>query len=73
MRFVRFDGVRFAFTVWVDEFYGDEVAIRNGMGVCDGEGVFVDCFYGAPDVDDLVATLEQGWGFVGQVVCHSVL
>lgn len=60
MRLVRFDGIRFTLAVWVDEFYGDEVAIGYRMGVCDGEGIFVDCFYGAPDVDDLVAALEEG-------------
>lgn len=55
---VWLDGVRFTLAVGVDEFYGDEVAVGYGMGVCDGERVFVDCFYGAPDVDNLVAPLE---------------
>ena len=34
----------------------------------DGEGVFKDWFYRSPDVDDLVAGLEEGVGIFGKVV-----
>ncbi len=38
------------------------------MGGSDGERVFADGFYGPPEVDDLVASLEEGRGFVWEVV-----
>lgn len=58
MRRVGFDSIRFAFAVGVYKFYRDEVGIGHGVRVCDGEGIFVDGFYGSPDVDDLEPTLE---------------
>lgn len=56
----------------VDEFDGDEVGVRDGVCVCDGERVFEDCLDGSPDVDDLVAAPEEGCGFGGEMVRDSV-
>jgi hypothetical protein len=64
-------GTRLPRAVGVDQRHGDEVRVGDGVGVCDREGVLVDRLDGSPDVDDLVATLEQGFGFVGQVVRHA--
>jgi len=36
--------------------------------VRDGEGVFENWLDGTPDIDDLVAGLEEGVGVLGQVV-----
>lgn len=38
------------------------------MRVRDGEGVFENWLDGTPDIDDLVAGLEEGVGVLGQVV-----
>jgi len=57
-------GVRLAFARGVDESHADEVRVGDGVGVCDGEGVFEDCFYGAPDLGLLLGLgiWERGGG-----------
>lgn len=52
----------------VDERHADEVGVRDRVGVRDGEWILEDRFDWSPDVDDLVAGLEETIGFVGEMV-----
>ena len=57
----------------VNEADGDEVGLRDTVGVRDGERVLQDLLDRPPYVDDLVARLQEPVGLVGQVVWHPRL
>jgi hypothetical protein len=48
---VGLDTVRLTDTVRVYESGRDKVRVWNGVGVCHGQGVLVDCFDRPPDLD----------------------
>jgi hypothetical protein len=48
---VRLHGIRLALAIGIDEFGGHEVAFGDRVGICEGQGVSVDCFYGTPDLN----------------------
>lgn len=70
---VRLHSKRFALAVRVDQLHADEVTIRHGMRIGHGQRIFEDRLDGPPDVDDLVSSFQELWGFVGEVVGNAVL
>jgi len=54
---VRLHGVGLAFAVWIDQGGWDEVAVGDGIGVCEGEGISEDGFDGTPDLEDLKVSI----------------
>jgi len=50
MRLIRLYRKRLPTSGRVDEAHPDEIRFGNGMGIGDGEGVFVDGFDGSPDL-----------------------
>ena len=66
------DSVRLALTVGIDELDSHQVAVWDRVCVCDRERVTEDPLDGAPDVDDLVAGIEE-LGLVWEVVSDAVL
>lgn len=62
------DGESLAITVGVYEGHGDEIRIWDRVGIGDGQGVLEDLLDGPPDVDDLVAGLQQPVGLVWEMV-----
>lgn len=70
---IRTDGVRLAPTVRVDQIHAHKVRVRHRVGVRDGERIFIDGLDGSPDVDDLIAGLEQLVRLVWKMVRDSGL
>jgi len=73
MIWTRSDGIRFSFTIRINEFNTNEIVLTNGGSFSDAQGIFQDGFDGSPDVDDLVAAFKQRVGFVGEVVWYTRL
>ena len=73
VRLVRAHTERLALTIRVDQLDRDEVAVRHTAGVNHTERVFVDRGDGTPDVDDLVAGLEELGGLGGWEVMRHAL
>jgi hypothetical protein len=66
-----FHGKRLPTAVRIDKFGNHQTAIIDRIRFCDCEGVSLHGFDGAPDIDDLYATLHQFVCFLGQMVRHS--
>ena len=56
---VRFDGVRLASAVGVDQGNSNEICVWNAMCIRDSEWILQNRLDWAPDVDDLVSCLEK--------------
>ena len=61
---VRSDCVGLALAGRVDELNSDEIRVWDRMSVSNSQRVFQDRLDGSPDVDDLIASLEQFVGFL---------
>lgn len=59
-------------SIRVYELHRHQVAVRYCPGVCNTEWIFEDGFDGPPDVDNLIAALEELIGFFGEVVAYAV-
>lgn len=68
---IMFHRKRLPTAVRIDEFSNHQAAIIDRIRFCDCEGVSLHGFDGAPDIDDLYATLHQFVCFLGQMVRHS--
>lgn len=53
MRRARFYGIQLPYAIRVDERHPDEIAVRDGVGVGDGQWVLVYGLDGSPYIDDL--------------------
>lgn len=65
---VRSNRVRLPLAVGIDQRDGDQVGFGHGVGGADGQGVAGDGLDGPPDVDDLVASFQEGGGVSREVV-----
>lgn len=68
---VRSDRVRLPSAIGVDQRDGDEIGVGDRVRLRDGEGVSGNWLDRAPDVDDLVAGLQEGLGELREVVGHA--
>jgi hypothetical protein len=73
MRRVRLHGICLTFTVWINQCCTNKVAVWDRGRGCNAERVFVDCFYGTPDVDELETAFAQFVSFVRKMVVDTVL
>lgn len=70
---VRSHSVSLSGSIGVNQRDTDEVAVGDSVSIRDSQWVLVDGLYRAPDIDDLVTTLEKLVGFVREVVSNTVL
>jgi hypothetical protein len=65
------DGIRLASAVRVNQLHNHQVLVVDTASLRDGQRVALHGLDGAPDVDDLDASLEQLVGFVRKMVRHA--
>jgi hypothetical protein len=65
------DGIRLASAVRVNQLHNHQVLVVNTASLRDGQRVALHGLDGAPDIDDLDASLEQLVRFVRKMVRHA--
>lgn len=70
---IRLDGERLALAIRIDELHPDEVTLRYRVRISHSQRIFEDRLDRAPDINDLVSSFQELWGFVGEVVANAFL
>lgn len=70
---IRLHTISLTRPVRVNESDGNQIAVRDGMCVSNGQGIFENCLDRSPDVDDLVSPFQEFGCLVRKMVGDAVL